>query len=269
MSARLKASLIIKMAVEKAPPKKSLWSALVLLAALALWAALAALEVFPASAFPSPLDAGRGFIEEVRSGRLINDLIASLFRVTAGFALAVGLGLPLGLWLGNRGRAQMALLPAINFFRNLSPLAWIPFAILWFGIGDPPAIFLIFMASFFPIVLATMAAVASVPAVYYRVARDYGFADLELLTQVTLPAIAPQVITALRVTAGMAWVVVVAAEMIAGRDGLGFAIWDARNGLRMDLLVVGMAVIGVIGVVIDRLLVQLTRIPSVRWGYER
>lgn len=250
-------------------PKAHLWSALVLLAALALWAALAALEVFPASAFPSPLDAARGFIEEVRSGRLINDLIASLFRVTAGFALAVGLGLPLGLWLGNRGRAQLALLPAINFFRNLSPLAWIPFAILWFGIGDPPAIFLIFMASFFPIVLATMAAVASVPAVYYRVARDYGFGDLELLTQVTLPAIAPQVITALRVTAGMAWVVVVAAEMIAGRDGLGFAIWDARNGLRMDLLVVGMAVIGVIGVVIDRLLVQLTRIPSVRWGYER
>ena len=85
----------------------------------------------------------------------------------------------------------------------------------------------------------------------------------------TLPAIAPQVITALRVTAGLAWVVVVAAEMIAGRDGLGFAIWDARNGLRMDLLVAGMIVIGMIGVMIDRLLVQLTKIPSVRWGYER
>jgi len=77
------------------------------------------------------------------------------------------------------------------------------------------------------------------------------------------------VITALRVTAGLAWLVVVAAEMIAGRDGLGFAIWDARNGLRMDLLVVGMIVIGVIGVLIDRLLVRLMRIPSVRWGYER
>jgi NitT/TauT family transport system permease protein len=86
---------------------------------------------------------------------------------------------------------------------------------------------------------------------------------------VTLPAIAPQIITALRVTAGLSWVVVVAAEMIAGHDGLGFAIWDARNGLRMDLLVAGMIVIGVIGVVIDRLLLRLTRISSIRWGYER
>ncbi len=85
----------------------------------------------------------------------------------------------------------------------------------------------------------------------------------------TLPAISPQVITTLRVTAGLSWLVVVAAEMIAGRDGLGFAIWDARNGLRMDLLVVGMIVIGIIGVVIDRLLVQLMKIESVRWGYER
>jgi NitT/TauT family transport system permease protein len=84
-----------------------------------------------------------------------------------------------------------------------------------------------------------------------------------------VPAIAPQVIMSLRVTAGLAWLVVVAAEMIAGRAGLGFAIWDARNGLRMDLLVCGMITIGVIGVIIDRVLLQLTRISSVRWGYER
>jgi NitT/TauT family transport system permease protein len=140
---------------------------------------------------------------------------------------------------------------------------------LWFGIGDLPTVFLIFMASFFPLVLATIAAVANIPSVYFRVGRDYGFGDIEMLTNVTLPAIAPQVITSLRVTAGLAWLVVVAAEMIAGRGGLGFAIWDARNGLRMDLLVCGMIVIGVIGIVIDRILLQLTRIPSVRWGYER
>lgn len=242
---------------------------MVLLLAVAVWAALSLLRVFPGSVFPSPLAVALGFGEELRSGRLLNDLVASLFRVTTGFALAVALGLPLGLWLGQGARARLALLPAVNFFRNLSPLAWIPFAILWFGIGDLPAIFLIFMASFFPIVLATVAAVASIPTVYFRVAQDYGFRGAELLTQVTLPAIAPQVITALRVTAGLAWVVVVAAEMIAGRDGLGFAIWDARNGLRMDLLVSGMIVIGVIGVLIDRLLVQLMRLPSVRWGYER
>jgi NitT/TauT family transport system permease protein len=240
-----------------------------MIAGVLVWAALAALRVFPESAFPSPLAVAHGFVEEIKTGRLFNDLVASLFRVTVGFVLAAASGIPLGLMLGNHLTSRTALLPTVNFFRNLSPLAWIPFAILWFGIGDVPAIFLIFMASFFPIVLATIAAVATIPAVYFRVARDYGIRGGELFTKVTLPAIMPQIITALRVTAGLAWVVVVAAEMIAGRDGLGFAIWDARNGLRMDLLVAGMIVIGLIGVAIDKVLVQLTKIPSVRWGYER
>lgn len=242
---------------------------LVLLAALLIWLALSLLKVFPESVFPSPMAVAKGFGEEVRNGRLGDDLVASLFRVTTGFALAVFSGVPVGLWLGQHTRARTAFLPLVNFFRSLSPLAWIPFAILWFGIGDVPTIFLIFMAAFFPIVIATLAAVAGIPSVYFRVAHDYGFSKNEILIKVTLPAIAPQVITSLRVTAGLAWLVVVAAEMIAGRAGLGFAIWDARNGLRMDLLVCGMIVIGVIGVVIDQVLFQLTKISSVRWGYER
>lgn len=254
---------------EESRPRLRLLPAVVLIIGLCLWAVISLLHLFPESLFPSPLTVARGFVEEIRNGRLFNDLIASLFRVTTGFLLAVALGIPCGLLLGSKVAARAALLPAVNFFRNLSPLAWIPFAILWFGIGDAPAIFLIFMASFFPIILATMAAVANIPSVYFRVARDYGYGSAEILTEVTLPAIAPQVITALRVTAGLAWVVVVAAEMIAGRDGLGFAIWDARNGLRMDLLVVGMIVIGAIGVLIDQLLLRLTKIPSVGWGYEQ
>jgi len=256
--------------IEKPLPSKArLLPLLVLLVALAIWSTLWLLKVFPQSVFPSPLAVAKGLGEEFRSGRLLDDLVASLFRVTTGFALAVLLGVPVGLWLGHHVRSRFALLPAINFFRSLSPLAWIPFAILWFGIGDLPAIFLIFMACFFPVVVATAAAVASIPSVYFRVARDYGFSGRELITKVSLPAIAPQVITSLRVTAGLAWLVVVAAEMIAGRDGLGFAIWDARNGLRMDLLVAGMIVIGVIGMLIDRVLMRLTKIRSVRWGYER
>ncbi len=241
----------------------------VALVGVALWALLSRLEVFPSSAFPSPGDVARGFVEKAMHGALLDDIVASLFRVTMGFGLAVGLGIALGLWLGLSVRARVALLPIVNFFRSLSPLAWIPFAILWFGIGDIPSIFLIFMTAFFPMVLATSAAVAGIPAVYFRVARNYHFHGTEFLTQVTIPAIAPQVITALRVTAGLSWVVVVAAEMIAGRDGLGFLIWDARNQLRPDLVVVGMIVIGLIGVIIDRLLVRLTLLPSVRWGYER
>lgn len=234
-----------------------------------LWLAVWASGVFHESAFPSPLAVLRGFGEELKNGRLINDLITSLFRVSCGFVLATALGIPTGLWLGQKLAARLALLPIINFFRNLSPLAWMPFAILWFGVGDASAIFLIFLSAVFPVILATMAAVANIPTVYFRVAQNYGINGLENLTNVTLPAILPQVITTLRVTAGLAWLVVVAAEMIAGRDGLGFAVMDSRNGLRSDLLVVQMIVIGSIGVVIDRLLVQLTRIQSVRWGYER
>ena len=241
--------------------------AAVLLGAVLIWFALT--RVYPEYAFPSPGKVASSFGQELRSGRLVNDVIASLFRVAIGFTLAAGLGIPAGLWLGRKATARTALLPAVNFFRYLSPLAWIPFAILWFQIGDKPAVFLIFMASFFPLVLATMAAVATIPRVYFGVARDYGFRGVQLLTQVTLPAILPQVITALRVTFGIAWVVVVAAEMVGCQDGMGYAIYDARNGLRTDIVVCYMILIGALGVGIDRLLAQLTRLPGVRWGYER
>ena len=236
---------------------------------IVLWAVVSSARLFPPSLFPHPWDVARGVWFELKSGRLVNDAIASLFRVSAGFLLAVFLGVPAGLLLGHSARARAAFLPLVNFFRSLSPLAWIPFSILWLGIGDPPAIFLIFMAAFFPIVVSTTAAVANIPSVFFRVARDLGIGGPRLLSAVTLPAIAPQVITTLRVAAGLSWLVVVAAEMIAGRDGLGFAVWDARNGLRIDLLAGAMLAIGVIGAALDRMLVQLTRIPSVRWGSER
>jgi NitT/TauT family transport system permease protein len=253
---------------------------LVVLGFIALWFALCSLKVatdkppgwrylFPDSLFPTPQSVWEAFGEEIRFGRMTKNIVASLFRVISGFLLAVVLGIPFGLWLGHSRPARLALLPAINFFRNLSPLAWIGFSILWFGIGHKSAIFLIFLASFFPLALATVAAVSNIPSVYFRVAQDYGFRGLGLLWHVTLPAILPQLITALRVTAGLAWVVVVAAEMTGAQEGLGYAVYDARNALRPDLLVVAMIVIGAIGVCLDWLLVQLTRIPSVRWGYER
>lgn len=234
-----------------------------------LWATISALKIFPASTFPSPLEVAQTFIAEVRSGTLFNDIVASLFRVSVGFVLSAAVGIPVGLFMGLYPPIRAALLPIMNYLRALSPLAWIPFAILWFGVGDTSTIFLIFMSAVFPLALATLAATANIPGIYFRAARDFGLNQRELLTEVTFPAILPQVITALRVSAGLCWLVVVAAEMIAGRDGLGYLIWDARNGLRMDRLVVGMVVIGLFGVVIDRILLQLTKLPSVRWGYER
>jgi NitT/TauT family transport system permease protein len=237
--------------------------------ALLAWSAGSTLGLLPAVAVPSPGAVLLCFQEEVLSGRLLRDVVASLFRVTTGLALAAALAVPAGLGLGHSPVVRQALLPIINFLRSLSPLAWIPFAILWFGIGDTSSIFLIFLAAFCPLAISVAAAVAHVPAVYLRLGREYGWSGPTLILRVTLPAITPQLITALRVATGISWVVVVAAEMIAGMDGLGFLIWDARNGLRTELLVCGMIVIGLIGVLLDQALLLLSRIPSVRWGYER
>ena len=242
---------------------------IVLFVFLLMWYFISYIKLFPAYALPSPVSVFKSFREEIVAGRLVNDIIASLWRVAVGFVIASVLGIPLGLWLGQNFYARQAFVPMLNFFRFLSPLAWIPFAILWFHIGDRPAFFLIFMASFFPLALATMAAVANVPSIYFRVAQDYNYKGTELLTKVTFPAVLPQVITALRVSYGIAWVVIVAAEMVGCQDGLGYGIWEARNGLRLDSAVCYMIIIGLLGMCIDRLLAQLTKLPNVRWGYER
>lgn len=236
---------------------------------LAIWWIASATGAFPVGTVPSPPEVGTAFGQEIASGRLLDDVIASLYRVAWGFTAGVLAAVPLGLVIGRSVATRAALLPWINFFRSLSPIAWIPFAIVWFGVGDPPAIFILFIAVFFQITLATSAAVATVPKIYYRVAEDMGLSDADLLFRITLPAIMPQLVTALRVAIGVAWMVVVAAEMIAVRSGLGFLIVDARNGLRMDLVVCGMITIGAIGIGLDVLFARLTKIPSVRWGFER
>ncbi len=241
----------------------------VLAAALGAWAIVSRLHVFPDYAFPAPASVAQSFAEEIRARRLFDDIVASLFRVVVGFTLAVVTGVPVGLWMGQSVLTRLALLPAVNFNRSLSPLAWIPFAILWFHVGDRAAIFLIYMASVFPLILATVSAVASIPRVYFRVGQDFGMRGWERLTRVTLPAVLPQLVTALRVTAGIAWVVVVAAEMVGCQDGLGYGIYDARNGLRTDTVVCYMIVIGLLGIGIDRLLASLSRLPNLRWGYDR
>jgi NitT/TauT family transport system permease protein len=236
---------------------------------LAVWWIAYAAGAFPTGTVPAPDDVARAFGQEIASGRLFEDIIASLYRVAWGYVSAVIAAVPLGLVIGRSLATRQALMPWVNFFRSLSPIAWIPFGIIWFGVGDPPAIFILFLATFFQMVLATAAASASVPKVYYRVAEDMGLRRREVLFSITLPAILPQLVIALRVAIGVAWMVVVAAEMIAVRSGLGFLIVDARNGLRMDLVVCGMITIGAIGIGLDAMFARLTRIPSVRWGFDR
>jgi NitT/TauT family transport system permease protein len=236
---------------------------------LAIWWTLCLAGAFPTATVPAPDEVARAFAGELTSGRLLDDTIASLYRVQFGFLLGAAAAIPLGLVIGRGARARAALLPWVNFFRGLSPIAWIPFAIIWFGVGDPPAIFILFLATFFQLVLATAAASAGVPKVYYRVAEDVGMTPREILFKVTFPAIAPQLITALRVAIGVAWMVVVAAEMIAVPSGLGYLIVEGRDALRMDLVVVGMIMIGAIGILLDAWFARLARVPSVRWGFDR
>jgi len=236
---------------------------------LGIWWIASLAGAFPTGTVPSPDEVGVAFAAEVTSGRLLDDTIASLYRVAWGYIAAVVAAVPLGLVIGRSARTRDALMPWVNFFRSLSPIAWIPFAIIWFGVGDQPAIFIIFVAVFFQVALATSAAAASVPKVYYRVAEDLGLRGRAVLLHVTLPAILPQLVTALRVAIGVAWMVVVAAEMIAVHSGLGFLIIDGRNALRWDLVVVGMISIGAIGILLDIAFARLAKIPSVRWGFER
>lgn len=241
-----------------------------IVAALFLTAWDVAVRVSGSDIFPKPIDVLRGFIELIRQGLLIKYIVASLFRVTVGFTLAVLIGVPLGLLLGWFPRAFDAFNPMIQILRPISPIAWIPVAILWFGVDDRSPIFLIFLASVFPITVSAMAAVQNIQPVYIRAARNFGIGRIELFRRVIFPATFPQILTGIRIALGVAWLVVVAAEMIAVNSGLGFLIIDARNaGKAYDRVVAGMVMIGLIGLGLDLLVRRLENFDEVRWGYSK
>lgn len=233
---------------------------------LLIWEAGARFSGWSDQVFPGPLAVFKSFWELIESGALIQHSVASLYRVTIGFYIAALLGIPLGILLGRVSMANQVLNPLIQFLRPISPLAWIPLAMLWFGIGDKPAIFLIFLASFFPIVVSTAVSVGAINPIYFQVAANFRLTSRELGMKVVLPAILPDVITALRISVSIAWLVVVAAEMIAVQSGLGFLILDSRNALRMDFVMVGMIVIGLIGVLLDWVMRRLGRLDSTVWA---
>ncbi|RYD61354.1 MAG: ABC transporter permease [Verrucomicrobiaceae bacterium] len=218
--------------------------------------------------FPTPWQVVLGLAELVQKGVLLKYVVASLFRVTWGLGLAILIGVPFGLLLGWYSHASAAFNPLVQILRPISPIAWIPVAILWFGVTDVAPVFLIFLASVFPIITSTAAAVANMQPVYVRAARNFGLKDTQLFRQVIFPACLPQILTGLRIALGIAWLVVVAAEMIAVNSGLGYLIIDARNaGKRYDLVVAGMVMIGLIGLLLDIAVRRLEKFDEVRWGY--
>jgi NitT/TauT family transport system permease protein len=223
-------------------------------------------RMHPGQILPGPLAVAAGIIELLKHGLLLKYAVASLFRVTWGFVLASVTAIPLGLTLGWVRRGEMAINPLSQILRPISPLAWIPLAILWFGVGDLSSIFLIFVGCFFPLLLTAMSAVHNIPTVYIHAGRNFGLSSSAFVRRVLYPAVIPQLLVGMRITLGVAWLVVVAGEMIAVNSGLGFLIVDARNaGNRYDLVVAGMVLIGIIGLLLDMAMRSLEHVKSFRW----
>lgn len=220
--------------------------------------------------FPGPWEVVLGTIALAREGVLVHHIAASLMRVAVGYLGAVALAIPLGVTMGWYPPIYRALNPVIQMLRPISPIAWIPLAILWFGVGNASPIFLILLSSFFPMVVGTIGGVHSVERQYVRAAENFGITGGKLLRYVVVPAAMAQIVTGMRIGLGVAWLVVVAAEMVAINSGLGYLIIDARNaGNRYDLVVAAMVIIGVIGFCLDVLMRRMELVDSVKWRYVR
>ena len=246
--------------------KNVLPSVLVLAAVVALWWITVVLT--ESVIFPTPWQVVTGTLELARDGTLWEHIGASLMRVGAGFGIAVLLAIPLGLWMGRVRGAFVTLNPLFQILRPISPIAWIPIAILWFGVGNASPIYLIFIASVFPMIVQTTSGVHTIEKRYLRAAENFGVPRNKLFLQVVFPATLPDIIIGMRIGLGVAWLVVVAAEMIALHSGLGYMIIDSRNaGNRYDLVIAGMIIIGLIGLALDGIMRLLEGMKVVRWRY--
>jgi len=220
--------------------------------------------------FPTPWQVVTGAWELVKDGTIWEHIGASLYRVGIGFGLAFLVAIPLGLWMGWVSGAYYTFNPLFQMLRPISPIAWIPVAILWFGIGDLSPIFLIFISSVFPMIVQTTAGVRTIDRRYLRAAANFGVSRWVLFRRVVIPAVLPEIIVGMRIGIGVAWLVVVAAEMIALHSGLGYLIMDSRNaGNRYDLVIASMIIIGVIGLMLDGITRLLERLKTVKWRYVR
>jgi NitT/TauT family transport system permease protein len=246
--------------------KQALPSILVIAVVVGIW--WAAVVATHSAIFPTPWAVVTGTVELAADGTLWEHIGASLMRVGVGFGIAVAFAIPLGLWMGWVRGAFMTLNPVFQILRPISPIAWIPIAILWFGVGNASPIYLIFIASVFPMIVQTTVGVHTIEKRYLRAADNFGVTRKKLFLQVVIPATLPQIIVGMRIGLGVAWLVVVAAEMIALHSGLGYLIIDSRNaGNRYDLVIAGMIIIGLIGLALDGFMRLLEGMKIVRWRY--
>lgn len=185
------------------------------------------------------------------SGELVRDAIGSMYRVLIGFLIGAGLALPIGILMGSNQRIYDRMYILVQVLRPIPPSAYTPLAMLWFGLGNPPAVFMISIAAFFPVLINTIVGVRQVDSIYLRAARNLGASQNTLLLRVMLPAATPYILAGVRIAIGAAFMIVIVSELIAVPDGLGFRINEAREYSWTDKVMAGMITIGLIGLALD------------------
>lgn len=234
---------------------------------LGLWQYEASL--YTPEQLPPPVEVWRGVGELAATGILWEHIRVSLVRFALSYSLAVCAAIPVGLLLGWYTWSLEAVDPIIQLLRPISPIAWFPLAVLWFGVGNAPAIFIIFLSAFFPILLSTIRAVRQIDATYLKVALNFGATKQMLFLKVVIPAVFPYIMTGLHIAVGVSWIHLVAGEMLGAQSGLGYLIVDARNLLRTDWIIGGMMIVGLLGVGINALFGWIERGVNKRWGMVR
>lgn len=231
---------------------------------LGLWRIAAGL--YGLERFPGPWQTVLAIVEISRDGSLAVHIAVSMFRFSMAYIIAAAAAIPIGLFLGTERIALKVADPLIQLLRPISPVAWFPLAVLWFGIGNFPAIFIIFMSAFFPILLATICGVREIPQTYLKAASNFGVSKWMKFEKVIVPAAFPSITTGLRIAVGTAWIHLVAGEMLGAQSGLGFLIVDSRNFLRTDMVVAAMFMIGVLGLVINLVFEIFEKRIKILWG---
>jgi NitT/TauT family transport system permease protein len=209
-------------------------------------------------------EANQSYFTWLFSGELLHDAYSSLYRVIVGFIIGAALALPVGLLMGASNRIYQLLNPLMQILRPIPPIAYIPLAILWFGLGNPPSFFLIAIGAFFPVLMNTIAGVRQVDGIYLRAARNLGVNQWTMFSRIILPAATPYILAGVRIGIGTAFIVVIVSEMIAVNDGLGFRILEAREFMWSDKIIAGMITIGMLGLLIDTAVSRLNN-HLLRW----
>jgi NitT/TauT family transport system permease protein len=233
---------------------------------LAIWQTATYFGGVNPALFPSPRAALAGVYEIAVTGMLWESIALSMLRFFTGYLSAVVLGVALGMGFGYFRGSWRFVNPIVQLLRPISPIAWLPFVVLWFGIGDMPAIAIVFLAAFFPVLLNTVSAVSKVDPTYLMLAKNFGLSEFETFTKIIFPAAFPYIAPGLHMAIGTAWVFIVAGEMVGAQSGLGYLIVDTRNNMRIDLLMATMLMIGLLGLALDGTVAFLERQIYKKWG---